>query len=438
MGRASVNSTDEADIFNEKVFIYERISTSIQTWKAPLEMRIGYTTGFLFPSDPDVWGYTGAELISFSVPLEWAEEKCYEYTGNNSYSITIDMINAGPHHVYHASHGSQIFMYTSYGSDYTADHIMAQENISNGNLPAIWNSIACWIGWLDEFECCGDAWLNSPNGGGFGAFNARYGWGSYTAGYGASEILSRYFYEVMWNSDQYQLGVAHLMASDMMCPFVEEVDDWSVKEYNLFGEPELPMWFSEASDLNASHPASISGTGNVIVNVTSCGSVVSGARVCLQKGDWQTGEVYEVGITDESGNATLHVSPVTTGTMSVVAWARDHISYQGSIDVTGTGFEESEDNPLLINNLYSVYPNPATGSVNISFSLAAAGVARIDIYDLTGRIVTTLTPEEMAAGHHNLPCNLEYANGIPVPSGIYHVRVSTGDWTGVTNLVIIR
>ncbi len=401
-------------------------------------MRIGYTTGFLFGGNPEIWGYTGAELISFYIPSEWAEEKCYEYTGNNSYSITIDMIDAGPHHVYHASHGSKTVMYTSYGSNYTTGHIMAQENISNGHLPAIWNSISCWIGWLDGCECCGDAWLNSPNGGGFGAFNARYGWGSYVAGYGPSEVLSRYFYEEMWFNDDYQLGVAHLMASDMMCPFSEEIDDWCVKEYNLFGEPELPMWFIEASDLDVLHPASISEAGNVTVNVTSCGSDVSGARVCLQKGDWQTGEVYEVGLTDESGNATLYVSPATSGTISVVAWARDYISCQGSIDVAITGFEEGEGNPVFNNNLDSVYPNPATGSITIPFSLAAAGVAWVDIYDITGRIVTTLTAEEMTAGHHNLPWNLEDANGIAVPSGIYHVRISTGDWTGVTNLVIIR
>jgi len=127
VGRASVNSIDEADIFNEKVFVYERISSSTHALKTPHEIRIGYTTGFLFNSTPDIWGSAGAELISYFVPSGWAEEKCYESTGNNSCSITIDLINAGPHHVYHASHGSQRRMYTSYESSYTTDHIMAGE-----------------------------------------------------------------------------------------------------------------------------------------------------------------------------------------------------------------------------------------------------------------------------------------------------------------------
>ncbi len=440
VGRASVSDYVDCTTFNEKVYAYERISATDYFDSAPIEIRIGYTTGFLFDATPDVWGYTGAEMISAMVPSSsWKEEKCYEHSSNNSSTITINMINAGPHHVYHASHGAKTSMYTSYGSDYTTTNILAQTNISSGNLPAIWNSISCLIGHLDGYECCGDAWLNSPNGGGFGAFNARYGWGSYTAGYGPSEILSRNFYDVMWNDDLYNLGVAHLMGSDAMCPPSDDCDDWCVKEYNLFGEPELPMWFIDASDLSASYDGTISvGPGNVTITVTdpSKGNV-SGARVCLQKGNWQTGEVYEVGTTNASGSVTLSVNPTSTGSISVVAWARDHISYQGSITVVPTGIER-DDTPVFVNNVSAVYPSPAMSSATIPFNLASAGAARIDVYDITGRIVTTLASEEMAAGQHSLVWNLEDSNGAAIPSGVYHVRIVTADWTGTTNLVVAR
>ncbi len=436
VGRASVNTIGECTIFNNKVYAYERVSPTDYFEYASIEMRIGYTTELLW-GDP-YWCYAsaGAELISDMVPSGWEEEKCYDSESNNSVSITRNMINAGPHHLYHGSHGSQTFFSLPGGYYYTSD-FMNQSNISGGGLPAIWNSISCNIGQLDGYECMGDAWLASPNGGGFGAFNARYGWAiPSNPGYGPSEILSRYFYDVMWNDDLYNLGVAHLMGSDEMTPINDDYSDWCVKEYNLFGEPELPMWFIDAPDLSASHPASISETGNVTVTVTSEGSPVSGARVCLQKGDWQTGEIYKVGITDTSGNVTLYASPATTGTMSVVAWARDYVSYQGSIDVTGVGIEEGD--PVFINNLDSVYPSPAMCSVTIPFSLAATGAARIDIYDITGRIVNTLAAEEMSAGNHSLNWNLRDANGSVIPSGVYHVRISTGDWTGVTNLVVTR
>ncbi len=439
VGRASVNTTGECTIFNNKVFTYERISSTDYFDTAPIEMRIGYTTELLWGSPYWCYGSAGAELISPMVPSSaWEEEKCYDSGGNNSVTITRNMINAGPHHLYHASHGSQTSFSLPEGYYYASD-FMNQTNITGGGLPAIWNSISCLIGQLDGYECMGDAWLASPNGGGFGAFNARYGWGTpNNPGYGESEILSRYFYDVMWNDDLYNLGVAHLMGSDEMTPITNDYSDWCVKEYNLFGEPELPMWFIDAPDLSASHPSSVPGSGNVTVTVTSEGSPVSGARVCLQKGDWQTGEVYEVGTTDGSGNVTHYVSPTTTGTMSVVAWARDYVSYQGSITVTGVGVEDGEGGSEYINNFDSVYPSPAMSSVTIPFTLAATGAARIDVYDITGRIVTTLAAEEMAAGQHSLVWNLRDTNGSVIPSGVYHVRISTADWTGVSNLVVTR
>ncbi len=437
VGRASVNTTGECTIFNQKVYTYEQIDTPISDFSAPIELRIGYTTEMLWPG---CYGSAGAQLISNYVPSAWEEEKCYDSASNNSVTITRNMINDGPHHLYHASHGSQT-SFSLPGGSYTTSDFMNQTNISGGGLPAIWNSISCLIGYLDYgSDCMADAWNNSPNGGGFGAFNARYGWGNPSSpGYGESEILSRYFYDVMWNDDLYNLGVAHAMGNDEMSPPSTEISDWCVKEYNLFGDPELPMWFLDADILSASHPGSISGAGNVTVTVTDpTDAPVSGARVCLQKGNWQTGEVYEVGTTNSSGSVTLYVNPTTTGTISVVAWARDHISYQGSITVLGVGVEEGRTPPVFTNSTGAVYPSPAMSIATIPFSIAAAGATRVDVYDVTGRIVVTLAAEEMAAGQHNLVWNLEDDNGTAIPSGVYHVRIVAADWTGTTNLVVTR
>ncbi len=436
VGRASVNTEGECTIFNDKVYLYEQIASTDYFDTAPIETRIGYTTEQLWPG---CYGSAGAELISNYLPSSaWEEEKCYDSAGNNSVSITNSMLNAGPHHVYHASHGNAT-SFSLPGGSYTTSHFMNLTNISSGGLPAIWNSISCLIGHLDGYECMGDAWLNSPNGGGFGAFNARYGWGIPSSpGYGPSEILSRYFYDAMWNDDLYNLGVAHAMGSDMMSPPSDEYDDWCVKEYNLFGDPELPMWFLQADDLSASHPASISGAANVTVTVTSGGSPVNGARVCLQKGDWQTGEVYEVGTTNSSGNVSLYVNPASTGNISVVAWARDHISCIGDISVTGTGIESGDAGVVAVNATGTVYPSPAMSSATIPFSLASGGAARVDVYDVSGRMVTTLAAEEMAAGQHSVVWDLSGAGGTPVPSGMYHVRISNAEWTGTTRLIVAR
>ncbi len=104
------------------------------------------------------------------------------------------------------------------------------------------------------------------------------------------------------------------------------------------------------------------------------------------------------------------------------------------------GIRDDDDNSSGNATEYelSTYPNPATNSVTISFNLAATATAKIDVYDVTGRIVTTLAAEEMTSGQHSHIWNLKDTNGSVVPSGIYHARVSTADWTGVTSLVVIR
>ena len=436
-GRASVNNVNDANEFLDKVLIYEGIASADYFETAPKELRIGYTTGILWTS-PYCPGSAGAELISAYVPAGWEEEKCYESTGNNNVTITINMINDGPHHVYHASHGSATSMYTSYGSSYTTSHIMNQQNIANGHLPAIWNSIACLIGHLDNYECCGDAWNNSPNGGGFGAFNSRYGWGTPSSpGQGPSEVISRRFYWEYWSNDLYNLGICHATSLDFYCPPGGDYYDWCIKEYNLFGCPELPMWTEEALELSVSHPGYIGGATTVDVTVTDATDApVENARVCLQKGDWQTGDIYEIDYTDASGQVGIYVNPSSTGTMTITVTARERLPYQGSIDV-GVGIED-EGEQVYAYSLNPITPSPAMSSATISFSLAEAGTARIDVFDLAGRLVTTLDAHDLGAGSHSLVWDLTSGSGTRVPSGLYHVRLTSGSFSSAASVMVIR
>ncbi len=436
-GRASVNSTTEATTFLNKVFAYEQITTTDYFDTAPIELRVGYTTELLWPG---CWGSAGAEIISNDVPSSsWEEEKCYNSTGNNSVSITTAMLNAGPAHVYHASHGSNS-SFSLPGGSYTTSHFMNLTNISSGGLPAIWNSISCLIGHFDGSECMGDAWLNSPNGGGFGMFNARYGWGNPSSpGNGVSEVLCQKIYEEDWVEGQISLGAIHSMGRDEMSPVTQEIHDWCVKEYNLFGEPELPIWTADAANLSAAYPSSITGSTTVTVTVTAGGSPVSGARVCLFKGtDWKTAEVYEVATANSSGVVNIPVTPSTTGQMLVTVWAHNHISYLGSLTVNGTGIGNAEESLNAVTAISTPYPNPTTTSAAIPFSLANAGTASIQVFDLSGRTVATPASGNFAAGQHTVNWNLTDASGAALPNGFYSVVITTGDTVMTERIMVLR
>ncbi len=62
----------------------------------------------------------------------------------------------------------------------------------------------------------------------------------------------------------------------------------------------------------------------------------------------------------------------------------------------------------------------------------------MDIYDITGRIVTTLIMDELTAGSHSLEWNLEDSSGTRVPSGMYQVRISSGLEATSTGMIVMR
>ncbi len=447
VGRAPVRSVADAALFNEKVFTYEHISGSALDYfeTAPEEMRIGFSTGHLWYDSyhvppMEVYGSALAYLVDDYFPTSWEIEGCHEEVPpGNSGAITSAMINAGPHHVMHSSHGSETYMYTAEGSNWSASDIMALTNMSGTGTVAIWNSISCLIGAIDTQTSCGDAWVRSPNGGGFGAFNSRFGWGSLGVepGTGLSNDIVKQFYVDYRQNGIYNLGAAHAVSVDEFLPPDDAYWHWCTVEYNLLGDPELPMWSTQAASMSVSHPATINGPGNVTVTVTGSSGALSGARVCLQKGNWQTGEVYAVGTTNASGQVTLAVTPTTNGTMNVTVWAHDYNSYQGSITVNLVGIE-GEQGDVMVSSMGLPTPSPASSSAMIGIVMGDLGHARLSVFDVTGRIVARLVDGPLAAGEHSLTWDLVAADGSSVPSGIYTIRFEAPGFTAARNLVVLR
>ena len=112
---------------------------------------------------------------------------------------------------------------------------MELQNTANTGAVTIWNSIACSLGSFDTVTCCADAWLNAPDGGGFGVFNARA-----TMAFISSSICEG-FYDVYLNEGFPCLGIAHGMSLDRLCP---PSSGAFIQMNNLFGDPELPLWIS--------------------------------------------------------------------------------------------------------------------------------------------------------------------------------------------------
>ncbi|MBD3278484.1 MAG: PQQ-binding-like beta-propeller repeat protein [Candidatus Aegiribacteria sp.] len=102
--------------------------------------------------------------------------------------------------------------------------------------------------------------------------------------------------------------------------------------------------------------------------------------------------------------------------------------------VTQTGLTVDPQNRLQL----SVSPNPFTSSTAISFHLPEPRMTRIEIYDLSGRLVHTLSNAEMAEGEHVLSWDGTADNGNAVSTGLYMCRVQAGGVTETTGLCLLR
>jgi hypothetical protein len=89
--------------------------------------------------------------------------------------------------------------------------------------------------------------------------------------------------------------------------------------------------------------------------------------------------------------------------------------------------------------LSSPYPNPFNGSVNISFSVE--GTPRelsIEIYDILGRKVITLTEGNYETGYHMLTWDGRGEDDQSLTSGAYFVLLRAGDFSRTKKILYIR
>ncbi len=83
-------------------------------------------------------------------------------------------------------------------------------------------------------------------------------------------------------------------------------------------------------------------------------------------------------------------------------------------------------------------PNPFNPTTTLSFALAEAGHARLDIHDARGALVTRLVNAYLPAGTHQFAWQGKRTGGSDAPSGVYFGVLRAGDERVVTKLVLIR
>jgi hypothetical protein len=87
-------------------------------------------------------------------------------------------------------------------------------------------------------------------------------------------------------------------------------------------------------------------------------------------------------------------------------------------------------------SLSDAYPNPFNPTTTLSFSVPTEGVVSLNIYNMTGQLVSTLIDGNLKQGYHSITWNGMDSNGHAVSSGMYIYSLK-GEGVSITKKMVM-
>jgi len=131
----------------------------------------------------------------------------------------------------------------------------------------------------------------------------------------------------------------------------------------------------------------------------------------------------------DSLSTTVTVFLENDSTKLAGAGAPTKYVYQSARGSVTTGLQ----NLSVQETYFDVYPNPASGDINITFRLAETQNIKIELYNLLGEKVNSVDNGKTSSGLHNLQLNTQSLN-----TGVYFIKLSTEVAATTKKLVIER
>jgi len=433
VGRAPVNSISDVENFVRKVLIYE---------KTP---PLNYLTDALFfaqvlwgsPGSPDYTdGGVHKDMIAVQfMPPHFDITKLYQRDGQGSAAGVIDTINQGRHIKNHSGHGWIHLLGMKPGNISNA----AMAGLTNSDKLGILYSIGCWTGAFD-YDCVGEHFIHSRGGGGVAYIgNSRYGWGSPgNPGFGHSEIFDDRFFEAIFIDSIVNIGAAFAVSKAYYAPLSGwgNVFRWCQYTLNLFGDPEMPIWTDTPQEVIVTFPDSIPlGQFILYVQVFSTqADPIEGARVTF------SGDDYQRGITDPSGQVTLSVSTTSPNYAWLTVTGMNILPYQDSIFIYTDGhhlslynhYTEEEINPDDTVRLFAVVKNFGSASSDLTEVTLSTDDTLITITNSVDT-VAPLTPSELCTLQFEILVSENALNGHTIRFSLSNI----GEWTELVRTPIL-
>ncbi|MBM4130275.1 hypothetical protein FJ250_04515, partial [bacterium] len=379
LGRAPVSTSAQAQLFVQKVIQYESQPAGV-----------GWTNRVLLAAEvlfPEVY-QPGATI--FLDGASFAHEQytnligpCTDMQSLRMYETDalfprdrpltkaslVDTLNTGHYGIVNQiGHGYFFNMSVGDGNFTTVD----ADNLVNGNHQFLLYGLNCASAAFDN-SCLMERLLQNPGGGAVAALGSTRESFPY-----AVNAYQQNFFGQLYCEGEHRLG--RLVALSRL-PYLADtvynyVDRWTFESYTLLGDPALQVWSASPQALVVTAPSSLPlGTQTVNVTVTSAGSPLPGAVVCLQK----AGEALAWALTNPAGQVALQVTLASGDSASLAVTGPNLAAHTRSIPVTASG------RYLKITGL-PLFDNGASGSIGNGNGVIDAGerIAFMPTYRNTG------------------------------------------------------
>jgi spore coat protein H len=151
----------------------------------------------------------------------------------------------------------------------------------------------------------------------------------------------------------------------------------------------------------------------------------------LDRAPWPTGP-------DGHGYTLELISPFADN-LDYVNWRQSAVLH-GTPGEANSVYVDTRDRPELPKSLKisRLYPNPFNASISIEYELPSPQAATISIYDVLGRMVSSVMQAQAPAGSYRTVWNATTPTGVPVSSGVYFVRIETPTHAQTRKIILQR
>ena len=116
----------------------------------------------------------------------------------------------------------------------------------------------------------------------------------------------------------------------------------------------------------------------------------------------------------------------------------DNSEYSDILSVTLDWMSVEGDQLPKTYAIHQNYPNPFNPITTLRYGLPEDAMVNITIYDMMGRIVSTLVNENQSSGYKTLQWNATNDSGQPVSAGVYIYAIKAGNFSQTKKMILLK